>query len=180
MEEVRGTKLQAGSEEWHLCRRGKITGSKAGDVAHAILVSQGKVPAYKTCRNSHSAAARKVLGLGRGYRNVAMTYGSCNEFVAKRDLQCLYPDYRFVMDIGFVQSVEYPWMGCSPDGLCIFPNGERILVEIKCPFRFRGMPDKTPGQCIKDHDLRNPSSRFFLCKVGGRGSRPVKWVLRES
>ena len=41
-------------------------------MTHAILRSEGKVPAYRTVSKHETAAARKVLGLDSAFRNVAM------------------------------------------------------------------------------------------------------------
>ena len=34
---------------------------------------------------------------------------------------------------------EYGFLGASPDGITIFPSGEKALLEVKCPLTAKGL-----------------------------------------
>lgn len=114
--------IAQGSEEWHQLRCGKITASRVGK-----LMARTKSGWSTSRANEITAVALERLTGARedGYTNAAMQRGTELEPEARS----AYEAYRGVLveEVGFIVHPEYPWLGCSPDG--VIDDG---LLEIKC------------------------------------------------
>lgn len=82
------------------------------------------------------AFARKDETLLRSFYDSAvdcfnLRYGREMESIARAKFTEL--NAITVYESGLVVSQEFPWLGASPDGIIIQPNGEIVLLEIKCP-----------------------------------------------
>ena len=66
-----------------------------------------------------------------------------------------------VMEPGLVVDSSEPWLGASPDGI-ITVNGEKYLVEVKCPYSARDMTVKEALRSIKAFCLSKEGDKFTL------------------
>ena len=58
-----------------------------------------------------------------------------------------------VIRAGLVVNTAQSWLGASPDAIVTMANGEKVLVEIKCPYTARELTldeaiDKIKGFCM--------------------------------
>lgn len=119
------------SSEWFAARVGRVTASAVAD-----LIGHG-------ARSSPKSAIKNLLWgtfTGNKYtehgviheedgRNVFMRYYK-NEMVKRGE----DPSTFEIKETGLYISLEHPWIGVSPDGLC-YINGEIVFgLEIKCPY----------------------------------------------
>lgn len=125
---------QQRTPEWRQKRVGMITGSVVG----AVL---GLDP-FQTKQNVLQRMVLEANGYfdyeSTGNGNPALEYGRFHEDMAKKDLQWEYGIE--ILEQPFVVSKNVPWIGASPDG-AFYKNGERINLEIKCPFSKRDQPN---------------------------------------
>ena len=117
---------EQGSDAWHAERAGvTVTASMAG----AVL---GLNP--HTNRNAAMREkVREMLGAEREFTgNAATAHGQKSEPIARDAYEDLTGE--LVLLDGFSRHPDYDFIGASPDGLV----GDRGLVEIKCPYAFKG------------------------------------------
>ncbi len=124
--------IKQGSPEWLEARRGRITGSHAGD----MLVQ----PQSKSARERGDVSATtesylaKVLAEILGGKPIttpttaAMAWGNKWESAAVSAYE--YETTRTVHIKGFIKHPTIDGVGCSPDGLVGMKGG----IEIKCPY----------------------------------------------
>lgn len=170
--------------EWFAQRLGNLTGSRAG-----IAFQTRKVGARKG--EPTEAAEKLILELvyERVTRNrietpetFAMRWGTEHEDEARQ----AYTDATFneVCEVGFLAHNEIEHLGASPDGL-IEENGERGILEIKCPSELTHMqrviagvvPEEYKPQMLVemlcagakwadfvDYDPRNTAKPLFIVR----------------
>ena len=111
--------MEQGSEEWHLARMGKPTGSNFAKVLGSKTVRSGYL--------DDLICQRLTNNRGNDIRSASIDWGHQNEPFA-RDLYC---ETRLcvVEETGFIMH-ETINAGCSVDGL-VDPDG---IIEIKCPY----------------------------------------------
>jgi hypothetical protein len=121
---------------------------------------------------------KKAFGV-RISDNEALRHGRANEPVAVRKLKELWKAKVYFVD--FIRSEKYPFLGGTPDCLAILPDGEGVLVEIKCPLK-RSFGDYVPPQYVGQvqtylelTDL--PSALFVQFKPSFR--TPVRGFARD-
>lgn len=62
--------------------------------------------------------------------NVHTRFGVAKEKVAKKIMKMEYGQEMVLANTGFVISIQYPWLGCSPDAILI-EDDESVLIECK-------------------------------------------------
>jgi len=114
--------MEQGSEEWHLARLGKPTGSNFAKVMGSKTVREGYLEDL-ICQQLTGKPPEEI-------RSYAITWGKENESLARN----LYSATQLceVREEGFIL---HPHLnaGCSVDGI-VDPNG---INEIKCPYNSR-------------------------------------------
>ena len=106
-------------------------------------------------------------------KHPALQWGIDNEKVALMQYQKQYKGDIKVVDFGLFINPEWPWLGCSPDGI-IFDNENKPIgcVEVKCPYSKR---DLTIDDCCEDKNffmrkttdgikLKNNHVYFYQCQ----------------
>ena len=138
----RETVGQSSSVRWRLLRQKMLTASNFGVVCR---------------RKEYTPTARLVSSLlyPSLTQSKQMEYGNDMEPQVKRQLSTKFSD---IDDCGLFIDQQYPFLGASPDGL-IRNDG---IVEIKCPYRAKGMTIETALELCKDlrniFDPKNPSA----------------------
>jgi len=107
-----------GTQDWHEARWAKIGGSSAS----------GLFIKSDTLTMDVLAEYTEQFQLTDGYQSSAMERGNELEPEARYELE-LYTGLKFI-DCGWIQSVDNPLLGISPDGIT---EDETIHCEIKCP-----------------------------------------------
>ena len=73
----------------------------------------------------------------RNRQTKAMEHGQMYEPVAiaafAKKMGCI------VNSAGLFIHKEYGFLGASPDGIAIFPSGEKALLEVNCPLTAKGL-----------------------------------------
>jgi putative phage-type endonuclease len=108
------------SDEWHEVRKGKITGTKLGDVFKADNLTL-----------LDKLIAEEISGQSSIYINAAMQRGVDMEPVAK-SAYCELNNVE-VLDVGFIEHDKYSYLGASPDGLIMSEGKYKGAIEIKVP-----------------------------------------------
>ncbi len=135
-----------GSPEWRQQRSGFITASRFADATS--LLKGGGSSAARTNYLLDVATERITGRPVEAFVNTAMRWGSENEFDA---ISAYAGKARVaVIHLGFVESMDLDYVGCSPDGLV----GNDGLIEAKCPYEpsnhmatiAGGMPEKHRAQ----------------------------------
>ena len=75
-----------------------------------------------------------------------------------------------VITCGLVVSKTYNWLCGSPDGIVIDENGERVVLEIKCPVSCHNKPINVSyleaGKLKESHDyFTQVQILMYLCKA---------------
>ena len=86
----------------------------------------------------------------------SLKWGIELEDVAIEKYEQSFPDLS-VKKCGFVASPQWPWLGCSPDGIVMKDDTPVGCVEVKCPFSKK---DMTFQEACND-------TKFFLKNVDG-------------
>ena len=121
----KATRLQRNSidNNWIEYRKNRITASVAGAVCKRRLKTVGSL-------------VRQLL-YPRNRQTKAMEHGQMYEPVAiaafAKKMGCI------VNSAGLFIHKEYGFLGASPDGIAIFPSGEKALLEVKCPLTAKGL-----------------------------------------
>lgn len=116
--------IEQRTPEWYAARKGRVTASNVG----AIL---GLDP-YRNADDVLRAMVREYHGAEREFTgNVATEWGTANEALARTAFEFEYGVK--VEPASFIVHPEHDWLGASPDGWA----GEKMLVEIKCPYGLR-------------------------------------------
>ena len=120
--------MQQGTEEWHVARLGKVTGSNF----HKVMTGGKTAETYK-----HELVCQRLTKLRPpDIKAAAIDWGHDKEPEARLaySLKMLSErddvDLSIVEEDGFVLSTAHDGIGCSVDGLV----GSDGLIEIKCPF----------------------------------------------
>ena len=63
-----------------------------------------------------------------------------------------------VKKCGFIINPQWPWLGCSPDGI-VFENDNSVgCIEVKCPYSKRGMTIKEAADNDNTFFMKNINS----------------------
>ena len=111
---------QATCTLWFDERKNRVTASKVKRISDLMPTT------------SRKATVKEVLYSKDISTKAAIAYGIAHEDEARNDLQTTHD-----VDVelcGLFVNVEHPWLAASPDGITTW-EGEKALVEIKCPFR---------------------------------------------
>jgi hypothetical protein len=126
-----------GTEEWHRLRYGKIGGS----------TSKGLLTDTDTLLDDLLSTRLEPFELEEdGYASPEMQRGNELEPLARLNLS-MYTGIQF-KECGWLQSVELPLLGISPDGLT---EDLKIACEIKCPSRKKHTNTLRNGVIPLDH-----------------------------
>ena len=116
---------QATCNEWHLARRMRVTASLSKDIAAR------RKPDFTPVVRRH------LSGHFRG--NKATRHGNEHEVTALKLFTDSHSDIIDVIRTGLVVNAAQSWLGASPDAIVTMENGEKVLVEIKCPYTARDL-----------------------------------------
>ena len=134
---------QATSNEWHLARLMRVTASLSKDIAAR------RKPDFTPVVRRH------LSGHFRG--NKATQHGNENEETALKLFTDSRNDIIDCIRTGLVVNAAQSWLGASPDAIVTMENGEKVLVEIKCPYTARDLTvdeaiDKNKSFCMSRMD----------------------------
>lgn len=106
------------SPEWFELRKGKITGSKFGDILYQKF-------------NNHEEVAKSIKGESEKDFTEEQKENMRNGIIEEPNARILYEKENnvTVKQVGILISKIYDFLGFSPDGLV----GEDGMIEIKCP-----------------------------------------------
>ena len=103
----------------------------------------------------------------------ALEYGTVNEPVARvcyiLQVRRKHPNSS-IAETGLWASLEYPQLGCSPDGIVDDPVRPRRLLEVKCPYTLRDHDPNsfetvlTKDQLYRFYLARDSSGNLYLKK----------------
>jgi hypothetical protein len=105
---------QASNQNWFRARKSRMSASKARQLAFA---------------QKEETLLKYFFGSVVDSDN--LRYGRETEPIARDEYANLQS--VSVHDSGLVISSSHPWLCASPDGIVIGPDGELIVLEIKCP-----------------------------------------------
>jgi len=119
--------MEQGSDEWHIARLGKATGSNFGRI-----MTGGKTRETYL----HEVVCQKLTqNRGPDIRAAALDWGHEQEPQARLAYSLSKVnkglEVSIVREDGFVTHPEHPNIGCSVDGLV----GDDGIIEIKCPYQ---------------------------------------------
>jgi hypothetical protein len=148
---------QSTSKKWFIERKKRLTSSNFGSVI------KRKMKIYP------KTILKRVLGSQRA-SHPACLWGIENEPRAKEKYSDKNPNAT-LYDFGLVINPQWPWLACSPDGICL-SDGKWHGIEVKCPFSKKDITveeacfDKT--FCLKLHGgkptLKKNHDYFFQCQ----------------
>lgn len=139
------------SKEWYELRANMFTASS--DIANILGRGYEKGPAvYK-----HLMLKKNGYDLKGFSGNEATRWGQKYE-----DIICMVYSQRNqtkVEEFGLIQHDKYPFIGASPDGICVSGKNAGIMLEIKCPYRrvISGIP--------KDYYLVQMLTQLEVCDL---------------
>jgi putative phage-type endonuclease len=111
----------------------------------------------------------------------AMLHGSVNEPKAIMAFRAHFVGCKTFF-VGFMRSDKYPFIGGTPDMLAIMPDGEGVLIEIKCPAN-RSIGDYVPtcyiGQVQTYLEICGLEQALFV-QYKPQYETPKKKLLRET
>ena len=165
---------------WFKFRQGRITTSiiketvcKVSDDQKILNPLKLKTITKKVCEPKES-----------DFKSKATEWGITNEPIGRKMYIQLMKNKHKVLHVtktGFFTSVDYPFIGASPDGIIQCGCHDERLLEIKCPFTYRGLSikgyaAKTDGclEIVDNHiQLKRTHSFFFQvqCQMGVTGKR---------
>ena len=117
------TVLQGKSPDWLIERQSRITASKA----HQILKARKSTTRHKYFFSSPPSDIE------------SLKYGRELEKEAKAKYERVTSNK--VLDCGLVILHSQPWLASSPDGISINSDGQKYVLEIKCPWSKRESTD---------------------------------------
>lgn len=111
-------------------RKTKVTGSEIATIISENVYESPEDLMFKKCFDMPFAG------------NEATKHGQRFEPVALQKLAAAVGG--IYIDSKFVECREYPWIGATIDGRMKMPDGEEVLVEIKCPLSRKIIPGVVP------------------------------------
>ena len=148
------------TDEWHCQRFIRLTASNFGK-------------AYKRMNfGNMTKFVKNILAPFDGTQYPAIRYGIKTEKVAlsklknspKTETNTFISQNEKIIETGFWINPEFPWLGCSPDGLRVAPCHTKIVrcIEIKCPYNGKDM--QFPE--LFAHRTSKNANSFFVKKEG--------------
>lgn len=117
-----------GTDEWHEKRRGKVTASRIADV-----MAKPRVPGEGMRANycAQLVAERLTGRVMQTYQSAIME--EAHEWEPKARAFYSFRTGTDVEQVDFVDHLDIPMAGCSPDGFTVVGGRRCGLVEFKCP-----------------------------------------------
>ena len=143
------TRLQSESKSWFIHRALRLTSSIFGRVMTRKGTTNPENLVKEVCKERICTKDDKLPP--------SLRWGKENEPVAiKRYSQTQEGANRNIYSTGLIVNPNYPWLGCSPDGILVSKEGfVEGCIEVKCPYTHR---DKTIKEAIND-------KKFFLAET---------------
>lgn len=146
------TRQQAQCSRWYRERRIRVT------------ATLGKAVAARRKDDFTPVLRRKLESTFHGTK--ATKWGKDHEDDAVLTFQTVLSDrYHSEINIessGMVVDEAEPWLAASPDGHVTLPNGDKYLVEVKCPYTARNMMVTEAASTIKAFCLKKEGGRLQL------------------
>lgn len=123
------TREQANNVHWHLARKQRITASRFHNASH--LTQRGYEGFRKSILNPTPIADNVYMKWGRDHEDTAIQdwlYDARSEHVNLEYKSC-----------GIFIDKEKPIFGASPDGLIECDCCGKGVLEVKCPYKYRGL-----------------------------------------
>ena len=172
------TQKQSKNSQWHKFRKGIVTASIFKECTYKISESFNVINPSK-CKT----ITNKILGKIEGFETKATEWGIANEPLAlKNYLEKFKHEHKKVKidEQGwFYVSLDYPFIGASPDGIIHCECHAPRLIEVKCPFTHRGLSienySKQKNTCLELTEnsvkLKKTHSYFYQvqCQMGVTG-----------
>ena len=139
--------------EWFECRRGRLTGSVAGDItAKGRDGGEAVTRRNLRIRLALERLTRKCLDRGGGYQSAAMKTGTEMEPEARAMYEAI--SSRIVSEVGFVAS-GCGRLGYSPDAVVVDADFRIThVVELKCPEWAAHLGYLQTGKIGKDYEAQ--------------------------
>ena len=148
IEICKNTIMQSSEPIWYLERSKRITASIFGRV---LKRRQAMYPAsiIRAITEKASVPTRSVP--------LAMKWGIEHENDAVNQYVAIHP-LLTVKKCGFIINPQWPWLGCSPDGI-VFENDIAVgCIEVKCPYSKRDMTIKEAADNDNTFFMKNIDS----------------------
>jgi len=138
--------LIQGSDDWHMARLGKVTGSRVADVVNKL--KSGKWGAERA-KYFDELVCERLTGKPTDHqKSKAMRDGTEREPEARVTYEL--ENAVDVVQVGFVPHPTITMAGCSPDGLV----GSVGLVSFKCPLRHTHIATLRDGKFDPDYMMQ--------------------------
>jgi putative phage-type endonuclease len=127
--------IHQGTQEWHLLRLLRLTGS---ELAAAVGANPHCTPEQLVSRKLEAladflAGRDPSHGFASAQQQSNMQYGSASEPLAAMSYFSSAPVGAQMQQTGFHIHRAHHWLGSSPDRIIRLPTGSTGLLEIKCP-----------------------------------------------
>ena len=131
------TRQQNNSSLWYKFRYGRITASNFKEVICKVSDEFNVINPLKL-----KTIISKICDEPKRINSKALEWGVTNEAIARQSYRKISKKKHKglqVFESGFFISKDYPFIGASPDGLVECSCHHKGLLEIKCPFTYRGL-----------------------------------------
>ena len=139
------------SEEWYSERSKRITASIFGKILNRkhIVYPKSLIQTITEKKETRSNFMPAALRWRIDKEAVAIAkYEACSGVAVNK--------------CGLVISPEWPWLGCSPDGLIMETSSLSRCIEVKCPYSKREMKLEEAATSDKSFCLRSADGKFEL------------------
>ena len=118
---------------WFEQRAGRITSSVIHSILHTNTISPAPSLIKSICSCHPSSASSEAMAWGRAHEKEALT--QVTDYTVKQSTSHLDV---VISEAGLCLHPEHPHLAASPDGFISCSCCGNGVIEIKCPFRFRG------------------------------------------
>ncbi|CAC5404737.1 unnamed protein product [Mytilus coruscus] len=132
------TRYQSKCKQWFSFRSGRITASRMKAVCRTPINNPSKSLLKDICYQANKKFSSKATEWG-------CEHGSMARHQYFTEISKKYENSK-IKDVGF--TIEYPYMGASPDGKASCDCCGKVLKEIKCPFCKRDSMIDNSADCI--------------------------------
>ena len=163
---VTGTEEQGQSDLWHKLRSLRITGSTFKDYA-----------------SNPEKMARSLWSKKHDLSQIpSICWGTENESIAREAYE--QETGHSVKICGIFISRRRPLFAASPDGICEDSNGEKVLIEIKCPYSLKDcdLTPPLPTNCAfldANLQLKHSHQYYYQVQLGmyATGCRKTHFIV---
>jgi len=122
------------TDTWHAGRRPTVPGIDGEPLKLARVTASvcGSCVGMNPYKSANALAKDLVYGSQMG-NHPALAWGTALEPVAESVYAGIHPTHK-IDHPGLRVCKSMPWLGGSPDGLITTAEGERAILEIKCPY----------------------------------------------